>query len=116
MNCEFENSFLLVYLSGPLIITHGPRGAAPADPPLSGPECLSCHAKSLCDYNSEWDFLRWSKFVQIFFVLFILNCIVVGDPIIRDKDCDPNNRFDPTTFLRLFQNNIYNMQAHNDTT
>ena len=58
MNCEFENSFLLVYLSGPLIITRGPRGAAPADPPLSGHECLSCHAKSLCDYNSELDFLR----------------------------------------------------------
>ena len=37
MNCDLENSFLLVYLSGSLIITHGPRGAAPADPPLSGP-------------------------------------------------------------------------------
>jgi len=38
MNCDLENSFLLVYLSEPLIITHGPRGAAPADtPPLSGP-------------------------------------------------------------------------------
>ena len=31
MNCDLENSFLLVYLSGPLIITHGPRGAAPDD-------------------------------------------------------------------------------------
>jgi hypothetical protein len=37
MNCDLENSFLLVYLSGPLIITHGSRGSAPADPPLSGP-------------------------------------------------------------------------------
>ena len=37
MNCDLENSFLLVYLSGPLIITHGPLGAAPFDPPLSGP-------------------------------------------------------------------------------
>jgi len=27
MNCDLENSFLLVYLSGSLIITHGPRGA-----------------------------------------------------------------------------------------
>jgi hypothetical protein len=26
MNCDLENSFLLVYLSEPLIITHGPRG------------------------------------------------------------------------------------------
>jgi hypothetical protein len=25
INCDLENSFLLVYLSGPLIITHGPR-------------------------------------------------------------------------------------------
>jgi hypothetical protein len=33
MNCDLENTFLLVYLSGPLIITHGPRGATPADPP-----------------------------------------------------------------------------------
>jgi hypothetical protein len=33
MNCDLENSFLLVYLSGPLITTHGPRGAAPAYPP-----------------------------------------------------------------------------------
>jgi len=32
MNCDLENSFLLVYLSGPLIITHGPRGTALADP------------------------------------------------------------------------------------
>jgi hypothetical protein len=32
MNCDLENSFLLVYFSGPLIITHGHRGAAPADP------------------------------------------------------------------------------------
>jgi hypothetical protein len=32
MNCDLENSFLLVYLSGPLITTHGPRGAAPAYP------------------------------------------------------------------------------------
>jgi hypothetical protein len=24
MNCDLENSFLLVYLAGPLIITHGP--------------------------------------------------------------------------------------------
>jgi hypothetical protein len=37
MNSDLENSFLLVYLSGPLIITHGSRGSAPADPPLSGP-------------------------------------------------------------------------------
>jgi len=38
MNCDLENSFLLVYLSGPLIIIRGPRGAALADPlPLSGP-------------------------------------------------------------------------------
>ena len=37
MNCDLENSFLLVYLSGPLIITHGPRGATLADPSLSGP-------------------------------------------------------------------------------
>ena len=36
MNCDLENSFLLVYLSGHLIITHGHRGAAPDDPfPLS---------------------------------------------------------------------------------
>jgi len=27
-NCDLEKSFLLVYLFGPLIITHGPRGAA----------------------------------------------------------------------------------------
>jgi len=25
MNCDLENSFLLVYLSGPLIIAHGSR-------------------------------------------------------------------------------------------
>ena len=31
MNCDLENSFLLVYLSGPLIITH----AAPRLPPLN---------------------------------------------------------------------------------
>jgi hypothetical protein len=34
MKCDLENSFLLVYLSGPLIITHEPWGAALADPPL----------------------------------------------------------------------------------
>ena len=34
---ELENSFLLVYISGPLIITHGPYSAAPADPLLNGP-------------------------------------------------------------------------------
>jgi hypothetical protein len=33
---ELEDSFLLVYMSGPLIIIHGPRGAAPADPLLIG--------------------------------------------------------------------------------
>jgi hypothetical protein len=36
MNCNLENSFVLVYLSGPLII----NSLAPADPPpppLSGP-------------------------------------------------------------------------------
>ena len=33
MNFDLENSFPLVYLSGPLIITHGRRGPAPADPP-----------------------------------------------------------------------------------
>jgi hypothetical protein len=32
MKYDLENSFLLVYLSGPLIITHGPLGAAPVDP------------------------------------------------------------------------------------
>jgi hypothetical protein len=32
MNFDLENSFPLVYLSGPLIITHGRRGPAPADP------------------------------------------------------------------------------------
>jgi hypothetical protein len=37
MNCDLESSFLLVYFSGPLIITHGPHGAAPTDPTLSGP-------------------------------------------------------------------------------
>ena len=31
MNCDLEKSFLLVYLSGSLIITHGPRGTPPAD-------------------------------------------------------------------------------------
>jgi hypothetical protein len=36
MYCDLENSFLLIYLSGPLIRTHGPRGAAPADSPLNG--------------------------------------------------------------------------------
>jgi predicted transcriptional regulator len=34
MKCDLENSFLLVYLSGPLMITHEPWGAALADPPL----------------------------------------------------------------------------------
>ena len=34
--------------------------------------CLSCHAKSLCDYNTEWDFLGWGKFEQIFF-----NCLIL---------------------------------------
>ena len=43
MNCDLECSFLLVYLSGPLIITHGPRGAAPANPPLSGPDRISTY-------------------------------------------------------------------------
>jgi hypothetical protein len=33
MKCDLENSFLLVYLSGPLIITHEPWGAALADTP-----------------------------------------------------------------------------------
>ena len=32
MNCDLENSFPLVYLSGSLIITHGPRGAARMTP------------------------------------------------------------------------------------
>ena len=32
MHCDLENSFLLVYLFGPLIIINGPRGAAPAAP------------------------------------------------------------------------------------
>jgi len=33
MNCDLENSLLLVYMSGPLIITHGPRDAVPNDHP-----------------------------------------------------------------------------------
>jgi hypothetical protein len=48
MNCDLENSFLLVYLSGPLTITHGPRGAAPAAPILNGPGF-----KSLCFLTKE---------------------------------------------------------------
>ena len=43
MICDLENSFVLACLSGPLIITRGSRGSAPAEPPpppphLSGPE------------------------------------------------------------------------------
>jgi hypothetical protein len=37
MNCDLENSFLLVYFSGPLIITHVPQGTTPSEHPLSGP-------------------------------------------------------------------------------
>ena len=40
MNCDLENSFLPVYLSGPLIITYGSRGAAQVDPPHSQWACL----------------------------------------------------------------------------
>jgi len=35
MNCDLENSFLLVYLSGPLIIIHGPGPPRMTPHPLS---------------------------------------------------------------------------------
>ena len=40
INCDLENSFLLVYLSGPLIITHGHRGAPSHGWPPSQWACL----------------------------------------------------------------------------
>ena len=43
MNFDLENSFPLVYLSGPLIITHGRRGPVPADPLL--PASVPGHAQ-----------------------------------------------------------------------
>ena len=67
MNCDLENSFLLVYLSGPLIITHGPRGATPGWPPppplFSGPDqsiyyIVHNFLKSEEDCMHE-DFLSW---------------------------------------------------------
>ena len=44
MNCDLENSFLLVYLAGPLIITHGPR-LTPTPTPSMG---LFVHMGSKC--------------------------------------------------------------------
>jgi hypothetical protein len=52
MNCDLENSFLLVYLSGPLIINNGPHDATPAyPPPLLGGPASGFHTKIIVRHD-----------------------------------------------------------------